>query len=111
MSMNNERKNERMKDLTDLKKIVETLNGIDLQRVKEIVDEQLQFDYEKPENFMLHEKTDDYLYEVYMNDNSKITFCIGKKAYKEYQENKRAVSIYRKTKDLFPERELLIERV
>lgn len=100
-----------MRNLDELKKIISTLDGIDLNRVKDLVDQQLEDEYYKKENFMLHERIDNFLYEVYMNDNSKITFCIGKKAYKEYQQNKQAVSIYRKTKDLFPERELLIERV
>lgn len=100
-----------MRNLDELKKIISTLDGIDLNRVKDLVDQQLEDEYYKKENFMLHEKIDNFLYEVYMNDHSKITFCIGKKAYKEYQQNKQAVSIYRKTKDLFPERELLIERV
>jgi len=100
-----------MKDLNELKKIISTLDGIDLHRVKDLVDQQLDMDYEKKENFMLHEKTDNYIYQVNYSDQTKMRFCIGKKAYKEYQENRRAISIYRITKDLFPTRELLISRV
>ena len=100
-----------MKDLEELKKIISTLDGLDLSKVKDLVDQQLEDEYYKKENFMLHDKKDDYLYDVLYNDNTKLRFYIGQKAYKEYQENKRAVSIYRLTKDLFPTKELLLQRV
>ena len=100
-----------MKDLKQLQEIIATLDGIDLSRVKDLVDQQLEDEYYKKENFMLHDKKDDYLYDVLYNDNTKLRFYIGQKAFKEYQENKRAVSIYRITKDLFPTKELLLQRV
>ena len=99
-----------MRDLDELKKIISTLDGRDLSRVKELADQQLEIDYYKKENFMLHEKKDDYLYEVLYSDNTKVRFYIGQRAYKEYQDNKRAIAVYRVTKDLFPIRELLLER-
>ena len=94
-----------------IKEIISRMNGLELNRINELVDEQIENDYYKKENFMLHEKKDDYLYDVFYNDQTKLRFYIGQKAYKEYQENKRAVSIYRVTQDLFPERELLLQRV
>ena len=100
-----------MKDLEELKKIISTLDGLDLSKVKDLVDQQLEDEYYKKENFMLHDKKDDYLYDVLYNDNTKLRFYIGQKAFKEYQQNKRAVSIYRITKDLFPTKELLLQRV
>lgn len=100
-----------MENLDRVKDIISRLNGLDLNRVKDLVDEQLQTEYYKKENFMLHERIDDYLYEVYYSDGRRMSFCIGQKAYKEYMENKFATTIWRKTKDLFPERELLLQKV
>lgn len=89
---------------------LDLLNGIDLMKVKNMVNERIEKEYHKKENFMYHDKIDDYIYMVHYEDGDSRTFCFGKKAYDEYIRSKSAYKITRKTKDLFPVYEFLIEK-
>lgn len=97
-------------ELINIKESLTKLSGTDLEYVKVLVDEQIEAAYYQKENFMLHEKLDDYFYEVYYNDGTYHLFCTGKQGYDEYVKNEKAVRIVRKSKDLFYTRETLLEK-
>lgn len=84
--------------------------GTDLTKLKELIEEKIQEDYHRKENFMLHDRIDDYIYLVYYLDNEYHYYYKGKDAYDEYIKNVEAVKIVRKSKDLFPTFETLIEK-
>ena len=85
------------------------LSGLELEHLKQIIDEQIQIDYEKKDNFMLHDTLDDYLYVVYFENGTYHSFCKGKDAYERDKEDD-AVKVVRKSKDLFPTIEILLEK-
>lgn len=85
-------------------------SGADLQIIKDMIDEQVEIEYDKTENFMYHESIDDYLYLVYYSDGSKNLFCIGADAYERYTKREDAVRIERKTKNLFPTYEVIMKK-
>ena len=81
----------------------------DLLYLKSIIDSQIEQNYYRKENFMFHDSLDEYLYVVNF-ENDYHTYSTGKKAYDVFIENSDALNITRKTKDLFPTFELLMER-
>ena len=85
-------------------------SGKDLQIIQKILDEQLEKEYEKPENFMFHTTVDDYLYVVYYQDGTSNLFCIGADAYERYMKRSDAIRVERKTKNLFPSYEVILKR-
>lgn len=96
------------KEIELLKEIISNCAGSDLKTVKDIVDDEIDKNYHKKENFMYHDKIDDYLYRVHMKDGSSRLFCFGSDAYGEYTRNEMAISITRMTKNLFPTTETLL---
>ena len=87
-----------------------SLSSQDLLALKAQIDQQLQNIYDLKENFFTHETTDDYIYIVtYLDGHDHIDY-IGARAYKEYIDNVDAIRIDRKTKDLFPKYEILLEK-
>ena len=84
--------------------------GTDLNELKKLIELKIQEDYDRKENFMLHDKLDDYIYIVHYFDESFHYLCRGKDAYEEFIRDPKAVKISRKTKDLFPTYEDLIEK-
>lgn len=85
-------------------------SGADLQLIKDLVNAQIDIEYEKPENFMYHKKIDDYLYLVYYQDGTFNLFCIGADAYERFMKRDDAVRVERKTKDLFPKYEVILKK-
>ena len=85
-------------------------SGKDLQIIQKILDEQLEKEYEKPENFMFHTTVDDYLYVVYYQDGTSNLFCIGADAYERYMKRSDAIRVERKTKNLFPSYEVILKK-
>ena len=88
----------------------ERLASQDLIKLKEQIDRQLEEIYERKENFYLHEKIDDYIYIVHYLDGHTHMDYIGARSYNEYISNEDAIKIERKTKDLFPTYETLMEK-
>ena len=96
------------KEIELLKEIISNCAGSDLNVVKNLVEDEIEKNYHKKENFMYHDKIDDYLYRVHMKDGSSRLFCFGSDAYGEYIRNEMAISITRITKNLFPTTETLL---
>lgn len=84
--------------------------GTDLMEIKRLVEQKIQEDYDRPENFMYHDKVDDYIYIVDYADGSYHYDYIGKRSYQEYIGNENAVRIRRKDKHLKPTYETLLEK-
>ena len=84
--------------------------GTDLLKLKELIDQKIQEEYDKPQNFMHHDKVDDYIYIIDYIDGSYHYDCIGRRSYEEYISNIEAVRIRRKTKSLYPAYETLLEK-
>lgn len=84
--------------------------GTDLHELKRLIEQKIQEEYDLPENFMHHDKVDDYIYIVEYFDGSYHYDCIGKRSYEEYIGNVNAVRIRRKTKELYPTYETLLEK-
>lgn len=89
---------------------IENFVGTDLTELKKLIELKIQEDYDRKENFMLHDRIDDYIYVVYYIDGEYHSYCKGCDAYERYMRDADAVSIKRKTKDLFPVYEDLIEK-
>lgn len=89
---------------------IQFLDGHDLIALKEMIDEQIEYSRHLKENFYLNDSTDDYIYIVRYNDNSYHYVFKGAEAYNEYIDHNDAIRIERKTKDLFPIFELLMEK-
>ncbi len=98
------------KQIKDFTLGIAQFQGTDLNELKKLIDLKIQEEYDRTENFMLHERIDDYIYIVYYFDDSYHYYCIGADAYNEYIRNEYAVKIGRKTKDLFPTYEMLMEK-
>ena len=82
--------------------------GTDLHELKKLIDKKIEEEYHLPENFMLHDCVDEYIYIVDYMDGSYHYDCIGKRAYEEYINNIEAIRIRRKTKRLSPTYETLL---
>lgn len=98
------------RELKQIQTILTKLSGADLENVKDLVDEQIEKEYNKKENFMLHDRIDEYIYRVYYKNGNRDSFCVGRKAYDAYIQDDDIVSLYRITKDLFPTQELLLQK-
>ena len=91
----------------------EYLNGMNtdqLLSLKSAIEEKIEENYNLKENFYLHDKTDDYIYICVYEDGEIRRDYLGSRAYKRYLEDDRVVAIKRKTKDLFPTYEDLLEK-
>ena len=78
-----------------------SLTAIELNQLKELIDERIAETYYWKENFMTHTELDNYIYIVYLDDGNYHYYFKGADAYKRYLEDD-AVMVDRKTKDLFP---------
>lgn len=85
-------------------------SGADLQIIQNLLNEQLELEYERKENFMFHTTVDNYLYIVYYKDGTSNLFCIGADAYERFIKRDDAVRVERKTKDLFPKYEVILKK-
>lgn len=81
---------------------ISAYKGVDLEELKKLIDQKIREDYERKENFMLHDDVDDYIYIVYYANGDHHYFCKGKDAYNRYIKDSNAVRVARKTKDLYP---------
>lgn len=88
--------------------LINSLNTSQLLNMKALIEDKIDEYYHLPENFYLHEKNDDYLYNVMYLDGSKHLYSKGAEAYREMLKNDRAIGIIRKSKDLFPVYELMM---
>ena len=84
-----------------------SLTATELYQLKDLIDDRIAETYYWKENFMTHTEIDNYIYVVYLEDGNHHFFAKGEEAYKRYLEDD-AVSIDRKTKDLFPVYETLL---
>lgn len=85
-------------------------SGADLQLIRDMINEQIDIEFEKPENFMYHTALDNYLYLVYFQDGTNRLFAIGADAYEEYMKRNDAIRVERKTKNLFPTFEVILKK-
>lgn len=91
----------------------EYLNGMNtdqLLALKSAIEDMIEENYNLKENFYLHDRTDDYIYICVYEDGSIHYDYLGSRAYKRYLDDDRIVAIKRKTKDLFPAYEDLLEK-
>lgn len=89
---------------------IQFLDGHDLLALKKMVEDQIKYAKHLKENFYLNELTDDFIYIVWYMDGSYHYMFKGAEAYNEYIDNPRAIKLERKTKDLFPKFEMLMEK-
>lgn len=84
------------------------MNGFQLEEIKQLIDNEYNQLAVKDDNYMLHNFIDDFIYIVYYADGSYHYFCKGRDAYIEYKN--WGVKLGRKTKDLFPTYEMLLDK-
>ena len=89
---------------------INSLNTVDLLSLKAQIENKIDEYYHLKENFYLHEEHDDYIYVIEYADGSKYHDYIGARAYRKYINDCDAIAIGRKTKDLFPTYEPLLEK-
>ena len=100
-----------MNNIIQIKKLLDTITSAEtLERIKEYANNRIIENYDLVENFMYHDKIDSYIYEIRYDNGKKYVDYIGQRAYEKYIDDENAISIYRKTKDLFPTYELLLEK-
>jgi len=88
--------------MNTIREMVSTMNSVDLLALKSLIEDKIEENYDLPENFYIHDKTDDYIYIVDYIDGHYHYSYIGAEAYKEYIGSPYATRIRRKTKSLFP---------
>ena len=89
---------------------INSLNTVDLLSLKTQIENKIDEYYHLKENFYLHEEHDDYIYIIDYIDGSHHYEYIGARAYRKYIGDSSAIAIRRKTKDLFPVYETLLEK-
>lgn len=95
---------------TEFNAFISTMDGHQLEALRRKIERQEQIVYDRKENFHLHDRTDNYIYIVNYQDGSFIYDYLGSRAYERYIDDPTAVSIDRKTKDLFPVYEHLLSK-
>ena len=88
--------------------LLDKLNGFELKRIKALFDEMYDQAAHKDSNYQVHNFLDDYLYIIYYPNGETHMTTKGAEAYKNYLE--AGVRLERKTKDLFPIYETLLEK-
>jgi len=88
--------------------LLSSLSGTELKRIKNYFDKKFNEVVQLDSNYIMHDFVDDYIYIVYYNDGSHYYFSKGTDAYNEYKDY--GVKLERKTKDLFPIYETLMEK-
>ena len=89
---------------------IQYLDGHDLIALKKMVEEQIEYARHLKDNFYLNEQFDDFIYIVHYSDGEYHYIFKGKDAYNEYKDNPAAIRLERKTKELFPKFEILMEK-
>lgn len=98
-------------NITNIKNLISTIDNCALlDEIKKYVDEQIQLNLDKKENFMYRDYIDNVLFAIYFNDGSRSIQCKGNKAYEVFINDDNAVRIESYTKELYPTRELLLEK-
>ena len=88
--------------------ILDKLSGAELKRFKELFDKKYNEVVQLDCNYPMHDYIDNYLYIVYFKDGTHHLFSKGEDAYDTY--SRCGVRLERKTKDLFPIYETLLEK-
>ena len=88
--------------------LLDKLNGFELKRVKELFEQKYEEVAQKDSNYQVHDFVDDYLYIVYYPNGEHHYTLKGADAYDRYL--KEGIRLDRKTKDLFPTYETLLQR-
>ena len=88
--------------------LLDKLNGFELKRVKELFEQKYAEVAQKDSNYQVHDFVDDYLYIVYYPNGEHHLTLKGADAYARYL--KEGIRLDRKTKDLFPTYETLLQR-
>lgn len=95
----------RLKELLDS---MDKLSGFELEELKNKFDAKFEKLSQLDRNYNLHDFIDDYTYIVYYNDDSFHYYSKGQEAYKSYLNS--GVKLERKTKDLYPTYESLLNK-
>ena len=90
-----------------LESLLRKLKMEDIAMAKQIIDER---EYELWLPMWWTHDVDEWLYVLYYNDGKTYTTWKGKEAYERYCEDERIYLIMRKTKNLFPLWEVVLER-
>ena len=88
--------------------LLDNLNGFELKRIKELFDQKYLEVCQKDANYQVHDFKDDYLYIIYYPDGNRSISANGAEAYEKYLKD--GIRLDRKTKDLFPVYETLLEK-
>ena len=89
---------------------ISMLNYEDLELLKKKIAERQEYLRGLAENFMYNEFRDEYIYVLIYRNGDKGYEQTGQKAYKKYSESSDIVRLDRKTKDLRPKWETLLEK-
>ena len=84
------------------------MTGAELMHLRELIDKEMQNQYDNIDNFMYHDTIDEYLYVWSRTDGTTGVDCIGERAYRRFMDDPLAYEIGRETKDLFPTYETLL---
>lgn len=104
-----------MKEKTAYKKIEQLMNeyiihGEYIEKIRELLEQNVERNYELKDNFMYHTELDSYFYLVRYDNGDYNLYTKVCDAYARYQRDDKAVSVERKTKDLYPTYETLLQR-
>lgn len=104
-----------MTEQTAYKKIEQLLNeciihGEYIEKIQELLEENIERNYELKDNFKYHTQLDSYFYIVRCANGDYTLYTKGCDAYDRYERDDTAICVERKTKDLFPTYEMLIQR-
>ena len=104
-----------MTEQTAYKKIEQLLNeciihGEYIVKIQELIEDNIERNYELKDNFKFHDEIDSYFYIVRYTNGEYNLYAKGKDAYDRYRRDENAVCVERKTKNLYPTYETLIQR-
>ena len=88
--------------------LLDKLSGTELKRIKQYFDKKFSEVVKKDSNYIMHDFLDDYFYIVYFNNGTHHLYSKGEDAYNNYMSD--GIRLERKTKDLFPMYETLLEK-
>ena len=88
--------------------LLDKLSGFELKRIKKYFENKFEEVAQKDSNYILHDFVDDYFYIVYFEDGTHHLYSKGEDAYSTYKNC--GIRLERKTKDLFPTYEVLLEK-
>lgn len=74
-------------------------SNLELEKLKEIINKQIEANADDPCNFMYHTKVDNYFYYVLYSDGRQHMGCIGQREYERFCDDWDAVSIWRRDKN------------